>query len=160
STIALGPPGTVARIIAFSPAVTSTTPGAGVRYFYIAKSDVSSGVSETSTVINDNTTTSATFNFDDTYLQSSTEVTAFFNKAQIPPCVDIYYSRGQERLFYSGVKGYPSGFWASVANDPESVYANNGINQVGEQDGQRLICIREYAGITYALKERSGYVVG
>ncbi|MGH3183644.1 MAG: hypothetical protein ACRDOE_17330, partial [Streptosporangiaceae bacterium] len=63
-----------ARVVAFTVAGGSN---AGP-YYYIPLAATVNGVSETATVVNDNTTTSATFNFDDDFLASSIDVTDQF----------------------------------------------------------------------------------
>ncbi len=70
----------------------------------------------TATVINDNTTTSATLNFTDQYLLASTKVTSFFRKIQAPNCVDIYYAASLDRM----VLTLPTEHLVSLPADPES----------------------------------------
>lgn len=71
TNLPIGPPNTIARIVAFTAAN-------GGFYFYIPKpvSVISAGqtINYTSTVINDNTSTQATFNFTDTLLLASTSI--------------------------------------------------------------------------------------
>jgi len=73
TSIPQGPPNTAARILCFTVA-GGTSVG---DYFYIPSQDSVSGITMSSTVINDNTTTSVTLNFTDIYLLSTTKVTAF-----------------------------------------------------------------------------------
>lgn len=178
----IGPPNTQARICAFSPAGTlSQTAGFGIStagpYFWIQPqfpngifdltkiaggvtiADVVNGVQETSTLINDNTTTSATFNFDDTYLKATlNDISAYFQKIQVPPCSDVYYSPTLKRMFYAN-DDLPSGWRVSLLDDPESVYGGSGIVQAAENDGSRRTAVREYDSIVYLMKERSGHVM-
>jgi hypothetical protein len=155
SNIPLGPANTAARICAFTVAGGSTAGD----YFYIPTQDQVSGVVMTSTVIPDNTTTSATFNFTDVYLLSSTKATSFFRKILVPGCVDIYFSQSSSRMVVSGAMGYPSGWLVSVQNDPESFYGDTGVVQAGENDGQHAVVWREFRGVSYGLKERAGYLI-
>jgi len=154
NNIPIGPVHTIRRIAAF------TLPGdnSGGRYFYIPVNDSRSGVSQTSTVINDNATTSAVFNFDDDYLEGAVAVTDFFRKTKVPPAMDIYFAESLNRMIYQ-TNLYPSGFMVSLPGDFESVYADTGLVQVAQDNGQRAIAWREYKGTQYALKERSGHVV-
>lgn len=154
SKIPIGPPNTIRRIVCF------TLPGdfSGGRYFYIPVNDTRSGVTETSTVIQNNTQTTATFNFDDDYLESSVPVTDYFRKTKVPPAMDIYFAESLNRMIYQ-TNLYPSGFMVSLPGDFESVYADTGLVQVAQDNGQRAIAWREYKGTQYALKERSGHVV-
>jgi hypothetical protein len=153
--IPLGPANTAARICAFTVAGGSTAGD----YFYIPTQDQVSGVIMTSTIIPDNSTTSATFNFTDIYLLSSTKVTSFFRKIQAPNCVELYFSRSTSRMVVSGASGYPSGWLVSLQNDPESFYGDTGVVQAGENDGERAIAWREFRGGSFGLKERGGYFI-
>lgn len=184
----IGPPNTQARLCAFTPAGTlSQTAGYGIStagpYFWIKPNiptadfnltnvnifslippgvtiaDVVNGVQETSTLINDNVTTSATFNFDDTYLKATlNDVSAYFQKIAVPPCSDVYYSPTLKRMFYADDL-LPSGWRVSLQGDPESVYDGTGIVQAAENDGTRRTAVREYQSIVYLMKERSGHVM-
>ncbi len=153
--IPTGPTNTAARICAFTVAGGSTAGD----YFYIPSQDQVSGVVITSTVIPDNTTTSAIFNFTDVYLLSSTKITSFFRKIQVPNCVDIYFSRSTSRMVVSGANGFPSGWLVSLQNDPESFYGDTSVVQAGENDGERAIAWREFRGASFGLKERGGYLI-
>ena len=150
-----GPANTAARVVCFTVSGGSTAGD----YFYIPSNDSVSGIPITSTVVNDNTTTTATFNFTDVYLLASTKVTSFFRKIQAPACVDIYFSQTTGRMVMSGATGFPSGWLISLPDDPESFYGDTGIVQAGENDGQRAIAWREFRGTSYGFKERSGYVI-
>ncbi|HEY6349685.1 MAG TPA: hypothetical protein VI636_09770 [Candidatus Angelobacter sp.] len=149
--VPLGPANTAARIVCFTVS-GGTTVG---DYFYIPSQDSVSGVIMTSTVMSDNTTTSATFNFTDVYLLSTTKVTDFFRKVQAPACVDIYFSASLNRM----VLTTPTGHMVSLAADPESFYGDTSPVQPGQLDGQSTICWRDFQGTSYSLKERSGYIV-
>lgn len=186
ANLPLGPPNTQARICAFSPAgQLSQTAGYGIStagpYFWIEPNiptaafdlnnpnifdlippgvtiaDVVNGVQETSTLINDNVTTSATFNFDDTYLKATlNDVSGNFQNIQVPPCSDIFYSPALDRMIYAP-DSLPSGWYVSEQGDPETVYGDSGLVQVAQNNGERRVAVREYQGVVYLMKERSGY---
>lgn len=183
--IPVGPAGTIARICAITPAgQLNQLAGTGISnagpYFWIAPSvqyfltsgfdltkappgvtiaDVNNGVQMTSTVVNDNVTTSATFNFTDDYLkQTENEVTDYFRKFQVPPCSDIYYSETLRRMFYAA-DNLQSGWYVSLQDDPESVYSDTGLVQAAENNGQNRTAVREYAGVVYLMKERGGFAL-
>lgn len=148
-------PQTAARVCCFTVAGGSSVGD----YFYVPSNDTVNGVQMTSTIINDNTTASATFNFTDIYLTASTKVTSFFRKIQAPPCIDIYFSESLNRMVLSGVTGYAGSHLVSLPADPESFYGDTGVVQPGALDGQATICWREFMGNAYSLKERSGYLI-
>jgi hypothetical protein len=178
-----GPANTMARIVAFTPAgQLSQVAGSGISnagpYFWIPPdgfaqgnfsfssiaggvtiADIVNGVQMTSTLINDNVTTTATFNFTDDYLKTTLlDVSDYFRKIQVPACSDVYYSKTLRRMFYS-VDTLPSGWYVSLQDDPESVYGDSGIVQVAENNGENRIAVREYGGTLYLLKERSGHTL-
>lgn len=181
--IPTGPANTQARIVAFTPAGDlSTLAGNGISsggpYFWIPPSgftqvdfditkiaggitvaDIANGISMTSTVVNDNTTTSGTFNFTDDYLKDGeNDLSACFRKIQIPDLVDVFYSETMRRMFYR-VDSLPSGWYVSAKGDPETVYGDAGFVQVAENNGENAITAREYGGVVYLLKERSGHAL-
>jgi hypothetical protein len=181
--IALGPsPQTAARILAFTPAgQLSQVAGTGITsagpYFWIPPAfpngifdlstiaagvtvaDVVNGVTENSTLINDNVTTNVVLNFDDNYLKLTlNDISSYFRKIQVPNLVDVYYSKNLKRMFYS-VDSLPSGWYASEIDDPETVFGNTSILQVAENNGEKRVAVRDYGTVTYALKERSGHII-
>lgn len=181
--IPTGPANTMARIVAFTPAgELSALAGNGISnagpYFWIPPAgfaqanfsfsaiaggvtiaDIENGVQMTSTLINDNATTSAMFNFTDDYLKLTLlDVSRYFFKIQVPNCSDLYYSQTLRRMFYS-VDIFQSGWYVSAQGEPETVYGDKGIVQVAENNGETRIAVREYDGIVYLLKERSGHVL-
>jgi hypothetical protein len=122
---------------------------------------VSDGIQITTTVFA-NGTSSATVNFSDEYLtgllaDSQTNITDRLRVIQPQQCVDIYYSPSVDRIFQTGVPGFYSGHWVSLAADPESYYGDTSGVTVGTSDGERAICVREYKGTLYSLRERSGF---
>ena len=78
---------------------------------------------------------------------------------QPPQAVDVYYSPSIDRVVLTGVNGYASGHYISLAADSESYYGDTRPIQVANGNGQRCICAREYLGQLYSLKERSGFTI-
>lgn len=147
--------------------VASTVAGASAAgpFTWISQADVESpgfnqpNVMITATIIEDNVTTTALFNFTDTYLPGASNVTNFFNKIQIPPSVDVYFAKTLQRAVYTGAVGYQSGHLFSDITDIETVRVPGGNFQVSENDGDRTVCYREIRGIGYSFKENSGFEV-
>lgn len=93
SDIPTGPPNVISRIIAFTSAD-------GGRFFYIPVTPQLNGqIIGTSTVLNDNTTTSAVFDFSDEALLAATAIDIpgnnLFNQVVLGPCLSffVYASR-------------------------------------------------------------------
>lgn len=156
--IPLGPPETTKRIVAFTQA-GGTQAGP---FAYIPDNDSQNGIPITSTVINDNTTTTAIFNFTDIYLEDlmSTEnnVTTFFDKIKVPALRSLTYLETLDRMVYLPYN-LPSGAYFSLPGDPESVFASTAELEVSETDGQLLMGVIDYGGVTYGLKEASGHEI-
>lgn len=143
------------RIVGFTVADgTSAGP-----FYYIPTSTTSDGIQMTATVLPDNVTSSATFNFTDDFLIASQDITDRLRVIAPQEAVDIYYSPATDRIFQTGVPGYYSGHWASLAADPESYYGDTGLISVGTDDGERAWCVREFRGVPYSLRERSGFEI-
>jgi hypothetical protein len=157
----IGPYNCQARVVG------STVSGASAAgpFTYISQADIESpgfnqaNVAITATLVEDNTSTTALFNFTDTYLPGATDVTNYFDKIQLPPVVDIYFAKSIQRVVYTGAVGYQSGHLFSDIQDPETVRVPGGNFQVSENDGDRTVCYREIRGIGYSFKENSGFVV-
>jgi len=104
SNIPIGPPNTVARGIAFTEAGQNGVPGAN---FYVIENPVTITTGNTSTtysstIIRDNTTTSAKFTFTDAILLNSTEIDIqgndLFNQIELgSPAWNVQYA---QRMFY------------------------------------------------------------
>lgn len=99
TNVPIGPPGTAARIIAFTPAL-------GSEYFYLKSALVPSidglpPVLSLGTIINDNTSTSAIFDFDDAGLQDGTDIgpnvqgNNLFNQIVLAPCLGVAEYQGR-----------------------------------------------------------------
>ena len=158
ANIPIGPSNVINRTIGFTVA-DGTNDGP---FFYIPSTTVSAGVTMTSTVIYDNVTTTAFFNFTDEFLQAetSTDMTDRLRCILPPQAVDVYYSPSTDRIVLSGVDGYGSGHYISLAADAESYYGDTSPIQVANGNGQLCVCAREFQGALYSLKERSGFTIG
>jgi hypothetical protein len=157
ANIPIGPSNIIDRTIGFTVA-DGTNVGP---FFYIPSNAVSANVLQTATVINDNTTTTAFFNFTDAYLaaQTSTDMTDRLRCILPPEAVDVYFSKSFNRVVLTGVDGYGSGHYISLLNDDEAYYRDKSPIQVANGDGQSTVCAREFQGALYSLKERSGYSI-
>lgn len=156
--VAKGPPNTAARII-FITVAGGTSAGP---FAYIPSADSLNGIPISATVINDNTTTTGTFNFVDTFLDellsTTANVTNFFDKLQVPALRSVYYSKTLDRMIYLPYIA-PSGAYISPKRDPETVLGSTGLFQCAETDGQNLMAIIDYNGIIIGLKEESGHEI-
>jgi hypothetical protein len=147
--------------------VGATVSGASAAgpFTYISQADIESpgfnqpNIAITSTLVEDNTTVTATFNFTDTYLPGASDVTNYFDIIQLPPSVDVYFAKTLQRVVYTGAVGYQSGHLFSDIANPETVRVPGGNFQVSENDGDRTVCYREIRGIGYSFKENSGFEV-
>jgi hypothetical protein len=155
ANIPTGPSNIINRTIGFTVAGGSN---AGP-FFNIPAATVSANIPMSATVINDNTTTTAFFNFTDEFLEASTDMTDRLRCIAPPAAVDVYYSPSNDRVVLSGVNGYASGHYISLAADSESFYGDTSPIQVANGNGQRCICAREFQGTLFSLKERSGFTI-
>jgi len=157
ANIPIGPANILNRTIGFTVA-DGTNVGP---FFYIPSATISAGIPMTATVIGDNSTTTAFFNFTDEFLEAetSTDMTDRLRCVLPPAAVDVYYSPSNDRVVLSGVDGYGSGHYISLAADSESYYGDTSPIQVANGNGQRCICAREFQGTLFSLKERSGFTI-
>jgi hypothetical protein len=157
ANIPIGPENTINRTIGFTIA-DGTNVGP---FFYIPSAIVSAAIPMTATVIGDNIASTAFFNFTDEFLEgeTSTDMTDRLRCVLPPPAVDLYYSPSNDRVVLSGVDGYGSGHYISLAADSESYYGDTSPIQVANGNGQRCICAREFQGTLFSLKERSGFTI-
>ncbi len=91
--------------------------------------------------------------------ETSTDMTDRLRCVEPPAAVDVYYSPSNDRVVLSGVDGYGSGHYISLAADSESYYGDTSPIQVANGNGQRCICAREFQGTLFSLKERSGFTI-
>ena len=157
ANIPIGPSNIINRTIGFTVA-DGTNVGP---FFYIPSAVVSAAIPMTATVIADNSTTAAFFNFTDEFLEgeTSTDMTDRLRCVLPPAAVDVYYSPSNDRVVLSGVDGFGSGHYISLAADSESYYGDTSPIQVANGNGQRCICAREFQGTLFSLKERSGFTI-
>lgn len=108
SGIPIGPPNVVARIIAFTGANGATQTGGGGFYYWIEQPSTAivngQTVNYDATIVNDNTTTQATFNFTDAQLLAATGISIdgnnLFATIELGSCLGfVSYS---QRLFAWG----------------------------------------------------------
>lgn len=167
--VATGPDYVLARPIAFTVAdgsqaggfwwignVNLQIPSAN---FVYPQTIVSDSVAMSATVIEDNATTNATFNFTDDYLKVSNNVTDRLQVMFPPQGVHVMYSETYDRLFVTGAPGYYNGTWASLAADYESFYADKSFLTSSSDSGERAWGVSEYRGTLYLMRERSGCVI-
>jgi len=157
ANIPIGPSNIINRTIGFTVA-DGTNAGP---FFYIPSTTVSANIPMTQTVIYDNVTTTAFFNFTDEFLEgeTSTDMTDRLRCIQPPQAVDVIYSEALDRIILTGVEGYASGHYISLAADSESYYGDTSPIQIANGNGQACICAREFQGVVYSLKERSGFTI-
>lgn len=157
--IPIGPYNCVRRICAFTVAGASS---AGP-YTYVDQNDVESpgfnqaDINITATTINDNVTTTAQFNFTDTYLPGASDVTNYLQRVEVPPASDAFFSETLSRVIYTGCDGYPSGHLISDFTDSQAIRIPGSNLQVAETNGDRTVCWREFRENQISLKENSGH---
>jgi len=157
--IPVGPYNCVARICAF----TVAGDGSAGPYYYIPFDDFANPgngamrLLQTATLIADNTTTSAYFDFIDPYLEGSVNVTEYFDRIEVPPPTDIFFSKSLNRVIYCGCPGYDA--LVSDLLDPESVRVPGSNIAISPSDGDRTVCVREIRGNTLAFKENGGFPI-
>lgn len=162
--IPTGPANCVQRIIAWGIADDPAGPAGSLVYI---PEDDQTGVFESATIIDDNTTTFGFFNFDDTYLGqlqgTETDVSDFYLKMQVPPSKDITYLPSIDAMCYVGAVGYESSALISPRSDPETLYGAGDLASemaVSPQDGERLVCVREVRqGTILGWKDNSVHVL-
>jgi len=158
--VAPGPANVSKRLVGF--AVADGVPAGP--FGYLTQSQLSDGIQILQTVLNDNVTTQMVVNFTDDQLlaaiASGDELTSNFDTIWPYPCVDLYYSASTNRFFQTGVPGFASSHLVSQAGDAESYQGSTCEIVVGEDDGERCICVREFTnGTIFSLRERSGFIL-
>jgi hypothetical protein len=158
--VATGPLNISKRLIGF--AVADGVPAGP--YGFLAQSQVSDGIQVLASVINDNVTTQTVVNFTDDQLlaaiASGDQLTSYFDTIWPYQCVDLYYSASTNRFFQTGMPGLSSSHAVSQAGDAETYQGSTCIITVGEDDGERCICVREFTnGTIFSLRERSGFII-
>lgn len=158
--VAPGPLNIDKRLIGF--AVADGVPAGP--FGYLSQSQISDGIQILATVIPDNTTTQTVVNFTDDQLlaaiTSGDQLTSYFDTIWPEPCVDLYYSPSTNRFFQTGIPGFASSHFVSQAGDAETYQGSTCEVIVGEDDGERCICVREFTnGTIFSLRERSGFIL-
>ena len=164
--VAVGPGYTLGRGVAFSVAdgsndgpffwIGNVNLQIPAQNFVYPQQFLSDGTEMSATFFLDNATTNGIFNFTDEYLDSSNDVTDRLDVIWPNSAVHCTYCPSVDRIFQTGVPGYYSGWWVSLAGDPESYYADLSYISVGSDDGERAWGAIEYRGTVYGLRERSG----
>lgn len=150
----IGPENVVARIVNFTVAGAA----AAGDFFWIPLADSVEGIAISSTVINDNTSTSVTLDFTDDYLGTGRDGDKYFNSARAPKAVSCYYDRTLTRLVLTGCPGFESGHLLSDPTDLETFNSVSGVVQVAENDGKRTMGWFEFENLHYSVKEHSGHI--
>lgn len=158
--VAVGPLNISKRLVGF--AVADGVPAGP--FGYISQSQISDGIQVLQTVINDNVTTQLVVNFTDDQILATiaagNQLTSYLDTIWPLPCVDLYYSPSTNRFFQTGVPGFASSHLASQAGDAETYQGSTCEIIVGEDDGERCICVREFTnGTIFSLRERSGFIL-
>jgi hypothetical protein len=158
--VATGPLNISKRLIGF--AIADGVPAGP--FGYISQSQISDGIQILQSVIEDNVTSSCVVNFTEDQLlaaiASGDELTDNFDTIWPLPCVDLYYSPSTNRFFQTGIPGYASSHFASQSGDAETYQGSTCEIIVGEDDGERCICVREFTnGTIFSLRERSGFIL-
>lgn len=114
-------------------------------------------VNQGATVILDNVTTQAIFNFTDDFLSSENNVDDRLNIAIPPQGVRADFLPSVNRLVVTGVPGYTNGAWISIADDFESFYADLGFTGVSSGGDRCLGVTDNYKSIPFAMMESGGF---
>jgi hypothetical protein len=158
--VAVGPLNVAKRIIGF--AVADGVPAGP--FGYVSQSQISDGIQILASVIPDNVTTQTVVNFTDDQLlaaiASGDQLTSYFDTLWPLACVDLFYSASTNRFFQTGMPGYGSSHFVSQAADAETYQGSTCEIKVGQDDGERTICVREFTnGTIFSLRERSGFIL-
>lgn len=145
----------VARVVAFTVAGGSSDGP----YFYIGETQVVNGVTETSTVVNDNTTTSATFNFDDAFLAASNDVSDQFRAQLLPKLSGVAFSQTTQRMLWWGDAAQSSTVYCSEPADAGVYFGDTGFFQVAEGSGEPVTAVFEFRNQIYVALRDGLYLV-
>lgn len=167
--VATGPANIVARCVPFSEA-DGTDAGPfdwiGVvnllvpsQNFVYPQTVPSGDDNMTATVLFDNVTTQAIFNFTDTYLRSSNDVTDRLRLMAPPRCARVDYLETADVLALTGVAGLNGGGLISIGSDYESFYADTGPLPIRANGEVCYGFTDAYRGIIFALRSGSGYEI-
>jgi hypothetical protein len=151
----LGPANTAARVVAFTVAGGSS---AGP-YYYVGETQTVNGVTETSTIVEDNLTTSAIFNFDDAFLASSDDCTDQFRAITLPDVAAATFSQATQRMLWWGDPAQPNVVYCSEPSDAGVYFGDTGFFQVEEGSGLRVTAVFEFRNQIYAALEYGLYLI-
>lgn len=119
---------------------------------------LSDGITITPTVLLDNVTTSATFNFTDEYLQGDNNTTDRLRVKAPPQGIRVDYLTTCDRIAVSGVPGY-AGPWISLGADYESFYGDTSPVPIPTVRGERMWGCIEFRNQIYAMRSQSAFVI-
>lgn len=162
NSIAIGPPGTLQRILAFAPA-------GGANFYYIPPALIPSTTGgpptiSQGTIINDNVSQSATLDFTDEALTAGVQIDIegndLFNQIVLAPCLGVI--EYQQRLFWWGeinnIKnltnpGFDGGYIATFGGTPLGWI--NDPNSTGGTSGSAVVS-EPVAGFAFAMTSAGG----
>jgi hypothetical protein len=167
--IAIGPANVKARLVAFTVADgTADGPFDWIgdinllvpsENFVYGMTEAVGNANYTPTAILDNTTTQASFSFDDTYLMQQNNVDDRMQVIAPPPCVRVDYLESVQALALSGVDGLNGGGMISVQTDPESFRGDLGPLAISANGEECYGFTDKFMGIILAVRSASGYAI-
>jgi len=167
--IATGMPNVKARLVAFTVADgTVDGPFAWIgdinldvpsENFVYGMTEAVGNANYTPTAILDNTTTQASFNFDDTYLMDENIVDDRLQVIAPPACVRVDYLESVQALALSGVAGLNGGGLISIQTDPESFRGDLGPLPISANGEECYGFTDKFMGIILAIRSASGYAI-
>lgn len=123
------------------------------------KSFLSDGVTIIPTVILDNVTTTGTFNFSDTYLESANNSTDRL-RVQAPPAgVRVDFLTTCNRISVCGAPGFTTGPVIGLFGEYESIYADTSPLPLLTQCGEVCWGLIEFRNAIYAMRSQSAIVI-
>lgn len=123
------------------------------------KSFLSDGIAIVPTVFLDNVTTSGTFNFTDTYLESANNTTDRLRVSAPPAAVRVDYLTTCDRVAICGAPGYQTGPIIGLQGDYESIYSDTSPLPISSQKGEVCWGLIEFRNEIYAMRSQSGIVI-
>jgi len=116
-------------------------------------------VEQSATVILDNETTQAWFNFTDTYLTTENNVDDRLEITIPPTGVRVDYLETLNRLVVTGVPGYQAAPWISLEGDYESFYADLSPVPISSAGDICFGVTDKYKGIPFAMMQSGGFTL-
>lgn len=167
--IATGPANTIGRAVSF--AVADGTPDGPFTWIGLVdilapqqnwvypQTQLSGTVAETATLILDNVTTSAVFNFDDEYLLAANDVTDRLQLMAPPAAVRVDSLDTQGVLVLTGAPGYQNGGVISIPGELESFRGDTGPLPIVDNGEVCYGFTDKFKGGPFALCSGSGWAV-